>query len=72
MLQPEEGSLVPYVNSSAISRIEWSQGTLSVWFHKSGRYDYPGVPESLYQAFLSAPSKGEFFADRIRDQYGLR
>lgn len=32
---------MPYVNSSAIGRIEWSDGTLSIWFHDSGRYDYP-------------------------------
>jgi hypothetical protein len=61
---------MPYVNSSAISRIEWANGTLSIWFHESGRYDYYGVPESVYHAFLAAPSKGAFFNDRIRDQYG--
>ena len=60
---------MPYVSSSAISRIEWNSGTLSVWFHKSGRYDYYGVPESVYRAFLAAPSKGEFFHDNIRDRY---
>lgn len=60
---------MPYVNSSAISRIEWKDGTLSIWFHESGRYDYFGVPEHVYQAFLAAPSKGEFFNDHIRDRY---
>lgn len=60
---------MPYVNSSAIARIEWSGGTLSIWFHASGRYDYYGVPESVYLAFLAARSKGQFFNDRIRDRY---
>ena len=60
---------MPYVSSSAISRIEWNAGVLSVWFIESGRYDYYGVPNSLYLAFLDAPSKGRFFNDFIRDQY---
>ncbi|MGC9368820.1 MAG: KTSC domain-containing protein [Paracoccaceae bacterium] len=60
---------MPNVNSSAVSRIEWSNGTLSIWFYESGRYDYYGVPHSVYEAFLAAPSKGGFFNDYIRDRY---
>lgn len=60
---------MPRVNSSAISRIEWKSGTLSVWFIENGRYDYHRVPEGVYQAFLRAGSKGEFFNDNIRDRY---
>lgn len=60
---------MPVVKSSAIARIEWDNGTLSIWFHESGRYDYHGVPRSVYEAFLSAPSKGSFFNDKIRDRY---
>lgn len=62
---------MPYVNSSAIGRIEWSDGTLSIWFHDSGRYDYPGVPFALYERFLAARSKGTFYNDYIRDKYGV-
>lgn len=61
---------MPYVSSSAMSRIEWENGVLSIWFIGSGRYDYPGVPESLYLAFLAASSKGQFYNDHIKDQYG--
>jgi hypothetical protein len=61
---------MPPVSSSAIARIEWEAGTLSVWFHESGKYDYYGVPESVYHAFLAARSKGTFFNDHIRDRYG--
>ena len=60
---------MPFVNSSAISRIEWSNGTLSIWFNESGRYDYYGVPEEVYTAFLDAPSKGTFYNDHIKDRY---
>lgn len=58
-----------FVRSSAISRIEWRNGTLSIWFHESGRYDYYGVPESVYNAFLASSSKGGFFNDHIKDRY---
>lgn len=61
---------MPYVSSSAMSRIEWEAGTLSIWFHKTGRYDYYDVPFHLYERFLSSSSKGTFFNDHIRDQYG--
>ena len=60
---------MPFVRSAAISRIEWSSGTLSIWFHDSGRYDYLGVPEHVYNAFLAARSKGQFYNDYIKDRY---
>ena len=60
---------MPMVNSSAISRIEWVAGTLSIWFRKSGRYDYYNVPNHIYEMFLAASSKGGFFNDNIRDRY---
>lgn len=64
---------MPYVNSSAISRIEYdaASATLSITFRESGKtYDYYGVPAHVYAAFLAAPSKGQFFNDNIREQYG--
>ena len=63
---------MPYVSSSAISRIEWDGGTLSIWFCESGRYDYPGVPQHIYNAFLAAPSKGTYYNNHIKDRYGWR
>lgn len=61
---------MPYVNSSAMSRIKWDSGTLSIWFTGSGKYDYYNVPEALYESLLEARSKGTFFNDHVRDQYG--
>lgn len=63
---------MPYVSSSAIDRIEWSTGTLSSWFHESGRYDYPSVPQHVYHGFLAAQSKGQFYNERIKDWYSYR
>ena len=61
---------MPTVASSAISRIEWENGTLSIWFRSSGRrYDYFGVPEHVYQSFLGASSKGRYYDLHIRDRY---
>ncbi|TLP43431.1 KTSC domain-containing protein [Cohaesibacter sp. CAU 1516] len=60
---------MPFVTSSAISRIEWEDGILSIWFKSTGRYDYPNVPLELFEAFLDAPSKGRFYNMYIRDKY---
>lgn len=62
---------MPYVQSSAISRIEHDEQTqtLSIWFKGSRRYDYYGVPKSVYQALMNASSKGTYFAQHIRDRY---
>ena len=39
----------------------------------SGRvYAYSGVPQSIYDAFLAAPSKGTFFNIAIRGRYHFR
>ncbi len=60
---------MPSVTSSAISRIEWETGTLSIWFHETGRYDYYNVPESEYQSFIRAASIGTYYNSYIRDKY---
>lgn len=60
---------MPRVNSSAIDRIEWQNGTLSIWFRQSGRYDYYGVPQSVYEAFLTSSSKGTYYSRHIKGRY---
>jgi hypothetical protein len=64
---------MPYFSSTAIRRAEYNEQTrtLSIWFTESGGpYDYYGVPASVYQGLLNARSKGTYFNDHIRDQYG--
>lgn len=66
---------MPFVNSSAISRIEHDAATgyLDIWFTGSGGpYRYYGVPRSVYEAFLAAWSKGTFFNMHIKDRYSAR
>mgnify|MGYP000945123723 CR=1 FL=1 len=63
---------MPFVNSTAIRRIEYDSDTqtLSIWFTEGGGpYDYYQVPQEVYDRFLRAISKGTFFNDFIRDQY---
>ena len=57
------------VNSSAVVRIEWKSGTLSIWFKESGRYDFPGVAEYVYLSFMHARSKGAFCNNDIKDRH---
>ena len=43
---------------------------LSVWFGPDfRRYKYFGVPQSLYEAFSEAESKGRFFNGFIRGRF---
>lgn len=63
---------MPFLNSSAISRAEYSAitRTLSIWFAESGGpYDYYGVPQDVYLGLLSAASAGQYFNAYIRDRY---
>lgn len=57
------------IKYSTISRIEWRDGTLSVWHFLIGKVDYYGVPESIYYDFLAAKSKRSFFRKRIKPCY---
>lgn len=43
--------------------------TLEVLFHHGGTYQYFDVPESEFQALMSADSKGEYFNANIKDVY---
>jgi hypothetical protein len=63
-----------YFSSTAIRAANYHAGTrtLTLWF-TSGRqrYDYPHVPQAIYDGLLSAPSKGSYFNRYIRDQYAV-
>ena len=56
------------VQSTAISAVQYDPAsmTLRVIFRSYGEHTYPGIPKSLFEAFLSAPSKGRFFNQQIR------
>lgn len=64
---------MPTFISSAIRRAEYdpSSKVLQIWFAESGGpYDYYGVPQHIFEGLCKAGSKGTYFNDYIRDQYG--
>jgi len=61
------------VKSSDLSHVEYDRdaGTLRVWFHSGGTYEYHGVPESTHDGLMGAASKGKYFHRHIKhnDEY---
>jgi len=45
---------------------------LEVEFHSGAVYQYYGVPQSLYEGLLNAPSHGKYFHRYIRNQFPYR
>jgi hypothetical protein len=50
-------------------RYEMQTQILAVTFTSGRRYRYFDVPPRLFDEMSAAPSKGEFFNKRIRDQF---
>ncbi len=59
------------VKSSSIQSIGYDEPsqTLEVKFAHGGIYQYFDVASEVFEQFLAAPSKGQFFHDEIRDAY---
>jgi len=59
------------VISSAISSVAYDEpsSVLEVEFESGAVYDYFEVPPKVYRQLLSAPSKGRFVSQKIRDRY---
>ena len=62
---------MPRVESSMIRRIEYDEPAreLDITFTSRKTYTYADVPKEVYERFLKAPSKGQFFNDCIKDEY---
>ena len=59
-------------NVAAVGYDARSQELLVRFHHASRNYAYRGVPLSLYEDFLRAPSKGQFLAWAIKGHYPYR
>lgn len=61
-------------NSSNIISAGYSATTkiLEVEFQSGKVYQYLGVPEKVYQDFMTAESKGEYFHDNILKEFDFR
>ena len=59
------------VNSSNIITVGYDRaaGVLEIEFQSGKIYQYMGVPEAVYQALMTASSKGEFFHDNILKEF---
>lgn len=59
------------VSSSNIAEVgyEVATMTLEVAFHDGSVYQYFDVPETLYQEFIRADSKGKFLHANIKNNY---
>jgi lysyl-tRNA synthetase class 2 len=62
------------IESEAIDEIDYeaARSTLFVRFAHCGWYSYFAVARSVYEAFITADSKGRFFHEQIRDRYPYR
>lgn len=59
------------VSSSDLAEVGYDAPTmtLEIAFHSGGVYQYFDVPESVYQALISADSVGRFFHANVRNSY---
>lgn len=59
------------VSSSDIRSIGYvsKSQTLEIEFHSGSTYQYFDVPESIYNALMSASSHGSYFHSHIKDRY---
>jgi hypothetical protein len=62
------------VTSSSIHSVGYDPQShiLEIEFHSDGIYQYEEVDQNIYDALMAAPSKGQYFAERIRDHYAWR
>lgn len=71
--EPPAQTQLHKVDSSFIDQIGYDAAaqTLTVQMQNSTDiYTYEGVSQDVFDAFLAAESKGRFFAENIRGQYG--
>lgn len=59
------------VNSSVIKMVSYDNNMLAVTFNTGKVYVYNGVTDKVVEKFMSAPSKGRFFVQNIRNNYVL-
>ena len=64
----------PGMPSSAIRFIHYDAPRLQmrVGFVDGEDYAYDGVEPEIYEGFRTAPSRGRYFAEHIRDRYPYR
>ncbi len=59
------------VESTVIDAVGYSR-VLEIRFESGRIYQYYNVPEEVYNAMLTAPSKGKYFNESIRGKYSYQ
>lgn len=57
------------VTSSTISAVSHDGNDLWVLFNSQKLYRYSAVPRDVFENFMSAPSKGKYFGEFIKNVY---
>lgn len=59
------------INSSSISGVDYNALTkvFIVCFNNGGEYIFYNFPESVFNDFMTSPSKGAFFNNHIKGKY---
>ncbi|WP_027633356.1 KTSC domain-containing protein [Clostridium hydrogeniformans] len=57
------------VSSKNLCSVGYENSTLEIEFHSGKVYRYLHVPEAVYSALMSSPSKGKYFSTYIRHKY---
>lgn len=60
------------VSSSDLAAVGYAGTTLWISFHSGGLYEYSGVPQSVYESLMNAPSNGKYFHAHIKRSYPYR
>lgn len=62
------------VDSSCVAKLGYDSAAEEAFveFHDSGLYAYRGVPARVYEAFVTAESKGTFVNEVIKPSYPCR
>lgn len=68
-LSPVESSNIAAIGFE-LGDPEYATGEMYVQFKTGGVFRFDAVPQEKYEAFLSAKSKGNFFATQVRKKYG--
>jgi hypothetical protein len=59
--------MIPVTSSNLASvGYEYETATLRIQFLNGGMYDYQGVSSDVYEGFLAAGSKGQYFDQFIK------
>ena len=60
------------VRSSDLCSVGYEAGELRILFNSGGLYSYEGVPASVYEGLMSAPSHGRYFHRHVKGRYPYR